>query len=119
MALLAAAALVYFCRQRRRGAREAALAAQRAEQERLENEAYKARGLDPDAFTENAPEYGAPPPMQTRNTGFMGGSTYSAVPAGPVSPISPTREQGFPSAPPRSFSNGPHGHSTEYSSGYR
>ncbi|KAI9163997.1 putative extracellular glycosidase [Paramyrothecium foliicola] len=113
VALVVGAFAFYFFRQRRRGAREAALAAQRMEAERIEIENYKARGINPDGFSDNAPEYGA----QTRNTGFMGGNTYSAV---PVSPLSPTTEKGFPPAPARSFSNGPPGgRGNEYSNGWR
>jgi beta-glucanase (GH16 family)/cbb3-type cytochrome oxidase subunit 3 len=117
-ALILCAGLFYFFRQRRRGARENALAMQRAEAERRENEGFKAAGINPDGFTEVAPEYGQSQP-QSRNPGFLNtGNSYSAVPNAPVSPVSPN-EKGFPSAPARSFSNGPPGHSNEYHNGWR
>ncbi|TDZ29613.1 putative extracellular glycosidase [Colletotrichum spinosum] len=47
---LIAFGLFYFIRQRRRGAAEAALAARRAEEERLEMERFQKSGIDPDSF---------------------------------------------------------------------
>lgn len=64
---LAVYALFYCWRQRRRGAQEAKLAAQRQEEERVELEGYKAAGVNPDGFSEATPEYDAKTGMATRD----------------------------------------------------
>jgi hypothetical protein len=106
VALLVGAFAFYFFRQRRRGAREAALAAERAEAERLEMEGFKARGVDPDGFTDNAPEY---------HTTTKPSDYFPPAPASPMR--SPNAEKDFPSAPARSFSNGPSGDFGGYNNG--
>ncbi|KAI5867380.1 glycoside hydrolase family 16 protein [Durotheca rogersii] len=55
--LLIVALAVYSFKQRRRGRREAALAAQREEQERLELERFRKEGRDPDALRFDGAEY--------------------------------------------------------------
>ncbi|CAN8100711.1 unnamed protein product [Discula destructiva] len=60
-------AIFYCFRQRKRGAQEAALAAKRAEEDRLEREGFEARGINPDGFSEAAPTYDAKTGMATRN----------------------------------------------------
>lgn len=60
-------ALFYCWRQRRRGAQEAQLAAQRQENERVELEGYKAAGINPDGFSEATPEYDPKTGMATRD----------------------------------------------------
>lgn len=62
--LLAFAGLTCY-KQRKRGAAEAALAAQKSDDERLELEGYKARGVNPDGFSEVQPEYDAATGMGT------------------------------------------------------
>lgn len=64
---LAVYAIFYCWRQRRRGAKEAQLAAKRMEEERLELEGYKAAGINPDGFSEATPEYDAKTGMATRD----------------------------------------------------
>ncbi|ORY67820.1 concanavalin A-like lectin/glucanase domain-containing protein [Pseudomassariella vexata] len=58
-AVMIAALFFYYFRQRRRGQREAALAAQRMEQDRLELERFKKEGRDPDALGYEGAEYDA------------------------------------------------------------
>ncbi|KAH7316852.1 concanavalin A-like lectin/glucanase domain-containing protein [Stachybotrys elegans] len=96
-ALLFFAAMFYCIRQRRRGARDAKLAEQKAEAERLEMNGLKSKGIDPDSFTSHAQEYtGAQPP---KPSGLMGlSSSYSAIPNGPDSPISPMNEKAYGAA---------------------
>ena len=58
VAALILVALIFYClRQRRRGATEARSALQRSEQERMELEQLQKKGIDADAFTEQATEY--------------------------------------------------------------
>lgn len=60
-------AIFYCCRQRRRGAQEAKLAAEKMESDRVELEGYKAAGINPDGFAEVTPEYDAKTGMATRD----------------------------------------------------
>lgn len=86
---LAAYALFYCWRQRRRGAQEAQLASKRMEDERMELEGYKAAGINPDGFSEATPEYDAKTGMATRDVqvseygnggmGMMGGAAAAAA----------------------------------------
>lgn len=50
-ALAIAALLLYFLRQRRKGAKEARLAEQRAKAERVEMEHFETKGFDPDGYS--------------------------------------------------------------------
>ncbi|TIC89501.1 putative extracellular glycosidase [Colletotrichum higginsianum] len=75
---LIAFGLWYFIRQRRRGAAESKLAAQRAENERLELEGFHKRGVDPDSFAgSTGTEYNA---AEFSKNGMVQENTYS-VPA--------------------------------------
>ncbi|OHW95700.1 glycoside hydrolase family 16 protein [Colletotrichum incanum] len=75
---LIAFGLWYFIRQRRHGAAEASLAAQRAENERLELEGFHKRGVDPDSFAgSTGTEYNA---AEFSKSGMAQENTYS-VPA--------------------------------------
>ncbi|KAI1380059.1 glycoside hydrolase family 16 protein [Hypoxylon crocopeplum] len=64
-ALLFIALIYYSIKQRRRGKQEAALAAQRQEQERMELERFKREGRDPDALAFDGMEYDAKGGMTT------------------------------------------------------
>ncbi|KAJ9131623.1 Concanavalin A-like lectin/glucanase [Pleurostoma richardsiae] len=77
-------ALVFYCiRQRRRGAQEARLAAQRMEDERLELERFRKAGVDPDSFTDAGatPEYSA---KEMAREGLAGKDGYSVPATSPV-----------------------------------
>ncbi|KAI1801545.1 glycoside hydrolase family 16 protein [Daldinia bambusicola] len=56
-ALLFGALAFYYFKQRRRGQKEAALAAQRLEQDRVEMERFKREGRDPDSLAFDGTEY--------------------------------------------------------------
>lgn len=64
-ALLFVALAFYYIRQRRRGKQEAALLAQRQEQERVELERFKKEGRNPDALAFDGAEYDAKSGMAT------------------------------------------------------
>lgn len=67
------AGLVFYCiKQRRRGASEARLAEERANNDRMEIAGMRKAGIDPDAFTEHGHEYN--PREMTK-----GGTTYTAL----------------------------------------
>ncbi|KAF6842576.1 glycosyl hydrolase family 16 [Colletotrichum musicola] len=75
---LIAFGLWYFFRQRKRGAAEAALAQQRAEEERLEMERFQKSGIDPDSFNgSTGTEYNA---RDFSKNGMVQENSYS-VPA--------------------------------------
>lgn len=67
-------AIFYCIRQRRRGAREAKIAAARAEAERVELERFKKAGIDPDSFVSSASEYNA---KEMRRDGVQDDDSYS------------------------------------------
>lgn len=77
--VLLAWALFYCIRQRRRGAREAALAMKKQEEERLELERFKMAGINPDSFAEQGIEYNA---KEMAREGVSSKDSYS-VPASP------------------------------------
>lgn len=59
---------IFFCfRQRKKGVEEAALAAKRNEEERMELEGYRAAGINPDGFAEATPTYDPKTGMATRD----------------------------------------------------
>ncbi|KAI0384414.1 glycoside hydrolase family 16 protein [Hypomontagnella monticulosa] len=64
-ALLIIALIFYYFKQRRRGKAEAALAAQRQDQERMELERFKKEGRNPDALAFDGAEYDAKSGMAT------------------------------------------------------
>lgn len=64
---IVAYAAFYCIRQRKRGAQEAALAAKRMDDDRLELEGYKAAGINPDGFSEATPTYDPNTGMATRD----------------------------------------------------
>ncbi|XXH03200.1 hypothetical protein Hte_009597 [Hypoxylon texense] len=78
-ALLFLGLAVYYVKQRRRGKQEAALAAQRMEQERVEMERFKKEGGNPDALAFDGAEYGGKGGMATTTTT----TTTYAVPDSP------------------------------------
>ncbi len=82
-AAIVAFALFYCIRQRRRGAREAKIAEQKAEQERLELERFKKSGIDPDSFIDQATEYNA---KDMRREGLTDQNSYS-VPDSPATGV--------------------------------
>jgi hypothetical protein len=73
VAALLIAGLVFYCiKQRRRGAAEAKLAEDRANNDRMELAGLKKAGIDPDAFTEHGHEYNA-------REMTKGGNAYTAL----------------------------------------
>lgn len=68
---------IFYCyRQRRRGAAEAAAASKQMEDDRVELEGYKARGINPDGFSEVQPEYDAATGMGTVTRNVPVGGDY-------------------------------------------
>lgn len=72
--------LFYCIKQRRRGAHEAKMAEQKADQERMELEGFRKAGIDPDSFTSTATEYNA---KDMRSGGLADANSYS-VPNSPA-----------------------------------
>lgn len=59
---------IFFCfRQRKKGVEEAALAAKRIQDDRMELEGYKAAGINPDGFSEQTPTYDPKTGLATRD----------------------------------------------------
>lgn len=79
-ALLLGALIFYCIRQRRRGAQEAAIAAQKSNEEYAEMERFRKNGVDPDGFTEHGSEYNA---RDMKKDGIVTTESYS-VPASPM-----------------------------------
>ncbi|KAH8886383.1 concanavalin A-like lectin/glucanase [Thozetella sp. PMI_491] len=79
-ALIVGAAAFYCIRQRRRGAAEAKLAEQKADEERRELEAFHKAGINPDSFREDATEYNA---KEMARDGMNQGNSYS-IPNSPA-----------------------------------
>ncbi|KAI0475750.1 glycoside hydrolase family 16 protein [Xylariaceae sp. FL0804] len=75
-ALAFGALAFYYFKQRRSGQKEAALAAQRDQQERVELERFRKEGRDPDSLGYEGMDYAGA-------KGTMFGSSYSAVPDSP------------------------------------
>jgi len=73
-AVIIAFAMFYCIRQRRRGANEAKLAEQKAEQERMELARFKKAGVNPDSFVDSAAEYNA---KDMRQGGMSDSNSYS------------------------------------------
>jgi hypothetical protein len=74
-ALIIGGAIFYCIKQRRRGAEEARLAMQRADNERVEMAGFKRDGIDPDGFAERAPSYHAGMKKQS----VYGSNAYNAL----------------------------------------
>ncbi|KAI1445552.1 glycoside hydrolase family 16 protein [Annulohypoxylon stygium] len=83
------ALVVFGLRQRRRGKQEAALLAQRQEQERVELERFKREGRDPDALAFDGTEY----------KGAMATSTYAVPDSPPGSSAGPPEKAWDPTGP--------------------
>ena len=80
-ALLVFAAVFVCIRQRRRGARQAALADAQYERDRMELDRLQKAGIDPDSFTEQAAEYHA---GDMKKDGMATTTTYSVPPSPPL-----------------------------------
>ncbi|KAK1773878.1 concanavalin A-like lectin/glucanase domain-containing protein [Copromyces sp. CBS 386.78] len=80
-ALLVIAAVFFCIRQRRRGARQAALAEAQYERDRVELDRLQKAGIDPDSFTEQAAEYHA---EDMKKDGMVTTTTYSVPPSPPL-----------------------------------
>ncbi|KAA8632185.1 hypothetical protein SMACR_09528 [Sordaria macrospora] len=80
-ALLVIAAVFVCIRQRRRGARQAALAEAQYERDRMELDRLQKAGIDPDSFTEQAAEYHA---GDMKKDGMVTTTTYSVPPSPPL-----------------------------------
>ncbi|KAI0884021.1 glycoside hydrolase family 16 protein [Annulohypoxylon maeteangense] len=83
------ALVVFGLRQRRRGKQEAALAAQRQEQERVELERFKREGRDPDALAFDGTEY----------KGAMATAAYAVPDSPPGSSAGPPEKAWDPTGP--------------------
>lgn len=113
-------ALFYCIRQRKRGAQEAALAAKRMDDERLELEGYKTAGINPDGFSEATPTYDPKTGMATRDvmvadysSGGMGaGQNEKMMPGGGA--MHPLLMQNTSYSPPGT----PNAHEDAYSNPY-
>ncbi|KAL5611395.1 uncharacterized protein BROUX77_001551 [Berkeleyomyces rouxiae] len=85
-----AGGLLYFCRQRKRGAAEAEAAEKAAEQSRQENSTMAAQGINPDAFNGSTGiDYN---PLMQQDTNYIANS----LPNTPVNPQGPLDSYGAP-----------------------
>ncbi|UNI18412.1 hypothetical protein JDV02_004683 [Purpureocillium takamizusanense] len=84
VALAGGALLFYFLRQRRRGAREARLAEERAAAERHEMEHFQKKGINPDGFSEYGHEYDA---REVRKGGYGDADSYHVPETTAASPL--------------------------------
>lgn len=97
LALIAGTLLWYIIRQRRIGARQAKVEEAKAEAERLEMEHFQKNGIDPDSFSDHAPDYSAAAAGAGAAAGAMASmrknarSDYSEVPTSPFSDSFSTR----------------------------
>lgn len=114
---LVAYAAFYCVRQRKQGNKEAQLAAQKFEEDRLEMEGYRARGINPDGFSEVQPEYDAKTGMATRDVmvaadyGEPGHEKFGMGAAGGAAALSkPLLRNGPANASPPGTPNAYHAH---------
>ncbi|KAL7621024.1 hypothetical protein AAE478_008336 [Parahypoxylon ruwenzoriense] len=91
--LLLIALVVYSIKQRRRGRQEAALLAQRQEQERVELERFKKEGRNPDALNFDGTEY------NSAAKGGMDTATYAVPDSPPGSSAGPPEMAWDPTGP--------------------